>query len=460
VAGSSRRALAATAVALFALPGAAHAAAPVSFQRLAGHHSPGTPAKYDKVGVLKIGSPRARNVLVLNPGTSASAAYFAPLARTIVARAPKWQVWSVERRENLLEDQSVLNRAKAGKASAQAVYDYYLGWLANPRISPHFQPVPDSRVPYARRWGMATQVADLRRVVLAARRGGRRVVLGGHSLGGSLVTAYATWSFGGRPGAAGLSGLVYIDGGSGPTAVTAAKARGELASLAKGTPWLSFGGLPTPFAGLFNSGGSLEAYLHPDAPALPQTSPVLPASLKPPVPVTNEALYGYALDTATSPPALAAAQAHLGHLAATGSPRGWDDAGELTPVRRYAQMFSGVGLRGLDGTAWYHPLRFSLDSGAVADGRANPAQRVLGLRSTLGRRLPRGLRIYAFGAALGGKRVLSAARTLARQSHIPARQVTLVDRSRTYAHNDPNAASPRNAFVDRLIPFLGRVARR
>ena len=39
-------------------------------------------------------------------------------------------------------------------------------------------------------------------------------MLGGHSLGGGVVTAYATWDFGGQPGANGLSGLVYIDGGS------------------------------------------------------------------------------------------------------------------------------------------------------------------------------------------------------------------------------------------------------
>jgi hypothetical protein len=37
--------------------------------------------------------------------------------------------------------------------------------------------------------------------------------------------------------------------------------------------------------------------------------------------------------------------------------------------------------------------------------------------------------------------------------------VTLVDRDTTYAHNDPNAASPHNDFVARLIPFLGRIAR-
>jgi hypothetical protein len=70
-----------------------------------------------------------------------------------------------------------------------------------------------------------------------------------------------------------------------------------------------------------------------------------------------------------------------------------------------------------------------------------------------------GLRIYAFAAALGDRRVLDAATVLARQSGIPRRRLTLVDRHATYAHNDPNSASPRNAFVDRLLPFLAKVAR-
>jgi hypothetical protein len=40
---------------------------------------PGTPARYDKVGVLKLGSSSARNVLVLEPGTSAGSIYFVPV---------------------------------------------------------------------------------------------------------------------------------------------------------------------------------------------------------------------------------------------------------------------------------------------------------------------------------------------------------------------------------------------
>ena len=53
-------------------------------------------------------------------------------------------------------------------------------------------------------------------------------------------------------------------------------------------------------------------------------------------------------------------------------------------------MFSGWGLKGLDGTAWYHPLRLTIDAGAVAAGNDNPAQQTLGLRAIHGDDLPGG----------------------------------------------------------------------
>jgi pimeloyl-ACP methyl ester carboxylesterase len=430
----------------------------VTFKRLKGFDAPGTPAKYDRVGVLQVGRKRARNILVLNPGTSASAAYFAPLARTIAKKAKGWQVWAVERRENLLEDHSVVDRAKQGEATTQELFDYYLGHLTDPSVTTHFEAVPDADVPFARTWGMRVSVEDLRRVVLAAKRRGGRVVLGGHSLGGSITTAYATWDFKGRPGSRGLSGLVYIDGGSSPDPVTREEATQSLEELNAESPWLAFGGIPAPLAGLFNVVGSTLVRTEPDAPSRFQDWPLLPAELKPPVPTTTEAQYGFALDTETSPSTLVAAHAHLGRLAESGDPREWEPAGELTPVQRYAAMFSGTGLQGLDGTAWYHPRRLTIDSGAVAAGNANPAQRVLGLRARHGDDLP-GIPIYAFAASLGGDRVLSAARALARQSKLPKRLLTLVDRQRSYAHNDPNSAAPKNAFVNRLVPFLSRIAR-
>ena len=69
-------------------------------------------------------------------------------------------------------------------------------------------------------------------------------MLAGHSLGGSVVTAYATWDFGGKPGAEGLSGLVYIDGGSSPTPISAEEAENKVHTLSEKSPWLAFGGIP------------------------------------------------------------------------------------------------------------------------------------------------------------------------------------------------------------------------
>jgi pimeloyl-ACP methyl ester carboxylesterase len=449
-------ALTALAVVFASLAPSALAKVSVSFKRIAGYHSPGTPAKYNKVGILRVGSKKAKNVLVLNPGTSASAAYFVPIAKDIAKDAKNWQVWAVERRENLLEDHSVFNRAKAGKATEQEVFDYYLGWLSDTSITNHFQFITED-VGFARQWGMNTEIQDLRRVVLAAKKRGGKVVVGGHSLGGSITTAYATWDFKGKPGAKGLSGLVYIDGGSSPTPITTDEANQRLSALQAGSPWLTFGGIPAPFTGLFNTSGALGVLQYPNQPSLGWAWPLLPANLKPPVRPTNTGQYGYALDTETSPEGLIAAQAHLGRLAASGDPRGWERAGELTPIRRYATMFSGWGLKSLDGTAWYHPQRLTIDSGAVAAGNANAAQQVLDVHATHGDDLSRKLRIYAFGAALGGQRVLDAAKILASQSGIPKRNLKLVDRHTTYSHNDPNSASPKNDFLKYLVPFLKRI---
>src|SRR3989449_5191872 len=245
------------------------------FQRLDGFEAPGTPTELNRVGVLKVGARGARNILVLNPGTSASASYFAPLAKTVVSKAKGWQVWAVERRENQLEDHSVLDRAKQGMATNQELFDYYLGWLTDPSVTPHFQFIPDADVGFAREWGMRVEIEDLRRVVEAAKRRGGRVVLGGHSLGGSITTAYATWDFGGKPGAKDLSGLVFIDGGSSPTPASPDQANMQLQALQNGSPWLSFGGIPAPYAGLFHATGSTGVKIPPDEPSLRDAWPAL-----------------------------------------------------------------------------------------------------------------------------------------------------------------------------------------
>jgi hypothetical protein len=438
---------------IIALSGAPAASAERVFT-VKGAAAPG-PARYDRVRVIEQGPRHAPDILVLVPGTSGGAAYFRPVARAIAARLPGWRVWSVDRRENLLEDHSVLDRALAGQASPRELFRYYLEWLGDPSVSPHFTPVADAGVPYARRWGMRVAIRDLRRVVRAARRAGARVGLGGHSLGGTITVAYATWDFGGRAGARDLDGLVLIDGGgsAGSTALTRADAEEQLAELQGRSPFLDLTGLGLPWsAGVFNIVGSTAARLAPDAPAVLGGWPLLPANLRPPVPVTNAGGYGYALDDDTSPDSLRLAHMHMGELAPTGDPRPWDD-GELGTVRRAATMFSGI--HGIDGSAWYHPLRLSLDGGAVNGGVRNPAQKLLGVRATHGDDVH--LPIYAIETSLGADRVLNGARRLAKRSHA-TRRLTLVDRHRTYDHIDPLSALPaKNAFIKTVVPFLRRL---
>jgi pimeloyl-ACP methyl ester carboxylesterase len=439
---------------------AASAASALSVTWMKGFAAAGTPGHYNQVGVIKVGPRSAKNVLVLEPGTSAGGGYFVPLAKWIVAKTPGWQVWSVERRENLVEDQSEMNKAKAGRANGRQLFDYYLGYLTNHAVKRHFHFVDNRKLGFAKQWGMTVAVQDLRRVIAAARKLGGRVVLGGHSLGGAVVTAYATWNFGGTPGASDLDGLVYIDGGSraAESRDAAVTALSDLNSNAA-SPWLSFGGIVAPFAGLYNATGSEGVLIDPNSPSLGQTFAFLPKPLKPPVRVTNIAEYGFSLNVGTSPPNLIAAQAHLGRgISPHGRVHGWDGRGALTPITRFAMMFAGAGLKHVDGTEWYFPTRLTDDTRGVGTGLPNPAQQVLGLHSTLGSQLPKGLLIYAFGAALGGQGVLTAAQTLATQSHIAKANLVLVNRHSTYAHNDPAGAYPHNVFFKHLVPFLKRVS--
>src|ERR1700689_2709769 len=266
---------------------------------------------------------------------------------------------------------------------------------------------------------MNVAVQDLHVVLGAAKKLGGKVVLGGHSLGGSVVTAYATWDFAGHAGADDLAGLVYIDGGSTTTPVSAQAATQSVQALdaPSASPWLAFGGIVAPYAGLFEATGAASALLDPNAPSLGQTSGLLPSDIVPSVPVTNVGQYGYALNASTSPPSLLAAQAHLGQGVGTRGPiHGWNGTGALTPINRFATMFSGAGIKNANGTEWYFPQRLTDDAGAVDNGNSNPAQNVLDVDATMGHSLPKSLLIYAFGARLGGASVPEDAQTLANQS--------------------------------------------
>jgi hypothetical protein len=124
------------------------------------------PAKYDRVFVKQLGPAGARNVLVLVPGTNGGAGGIVPVARDIVRRVPKTQVWIVDRREQALEDTSVFARGDPQRAQ-----DYYLGF--------RYKRVAGEDAKFAADWGLKLQLADLRSVIRRARAGGRRVFWAG-----------------------------------------------------------------------------------------------------------------------------------------------------------------------------------------------------------------------------------------------------------------------------------------
>ena len=258
---------------------------------------------------------------------------------------------------------------------------------------------------------MSVAVEDLHVVIEAAKKVGGKVVLAGHSLGGTVVTAYATWDFGGKPGADGLSGLVFIDGGSNPSSITSEQAETELKTLDESghSPWLAFGGIGAPNLGLFSLTGSALAEFEPNAESEEQGFKLLPENLRTRnskgefVKATNEAGFGYATNVGTSPPNLAAAQVHAGAgivEQGPGEPYAWEGTGAITPIERYAQMLSGTGVKSADGSEWYFPERLTMDTGAVGNGINNPAQAVLGEHAIHGTELPTSLHILAINSEL------------------------------------------------------------
>ncbi|MFM9140777.1 MAG: hypothetical protein ACKOTH_09735, partial [Solirubrobacterales bacterium] len=181
---------------------------PVAFKAYTVGSLPDTPAQYNKVFVTKYGSPKAKKVLVLIPGTNGGAGNFSVIGPELARKVPGLQVWAMDRRTQALEDTSVMRQAATGKATAQQVLDYYL-----PGAKQQFKPHEAKDFQFMKLWGMQMQLEDARVVIKAAAQGGKTVILGGHSLGASMAAAYAAWDFGGSPGYKDIAGIVAIDGG-------------------------------------------------------------------------------------------------------------------------------------------------------------------------------------------------------------------------------------------------------
>jgi pimeloyl-ACP methyl ester carboxylesterase len=421
---------------LLLLPAAASAGPVV---RVPGASGPG-PARYDRVSYERFGPASAKRVMILVPGTQGGAGDFSLVGPEIVRRVEGLQVWAYDRRSQAFED-----HAGFASGNPDQAFNYYLGGGG-------FAPVAGDSVPFVREWGLKLALEDLRQVVKRARRGGREVILGGHSLGASMAVAYAAWDFGGRAGWRDLSGLVLIDGGllGSFTSPQLAGIKRRLAELREGDPFLDLLGLGVPWAsGVFAGIAGQYARVAPDARATFVDYPAIPAALKPPFPVTNEGGLGYAFDDTTSPAALSLIHVRAGTLAASGDPRQWQDA-EVTPIENVAKLF---GRSPVDSTEWYFPNRQSLDVDGASGLSRNAVTKLLGLRVFHRRsiRLP----LYALQTDLTGGRVLRGARRLKATSRI--RRAKLVDASRENSHLDPLTAAPaKSRFLKTLIPWLKR----
>jgi len=433
-------------IALLALLGLLSCAAPAasaeSYGPMTGTSAAAGPAKYDRVFVQKIGPRRPRTVLVLVPGFIGGAGGISPVARDIVARVPGMAVWTVDRREQAFEDTS-------GFASGdpQAAEDYYLGF--------RYKRVRGEDVPFVGRWGLGVALGDLRRVVLAARAGGRRrVILGGHSLGASTAVAYASWGFGRRAGFRDVDGLVLIDGGLRGSFRSASPRGAEktLAKIRRGEVFDDLIGFGIPeISGIFAQVGALWAAKQPDAPSSLQANPLVPARFKPRVPATNEALLGYAFDETTSPRSLGLIHIRAGGLAPSGDPRGWQDR-ELTPIARFAKAYAA---NRPNATQWYFSKRLRLDVNAMSPLRPTAITRRLGLRPFHAREID--VPLYAYGTDLTNGRVERGARSLASRSRIRRPRIVADPNA---SHLDPVSAAPdTNRFLQTVVPFLKRIVR-
>jgi pimeloyl-ACP methyl ester carboxylesterase len=421
-----------------ALPSTAVAGTYVAIK---GGPAPG-PSKYDRVWVDRIGPASARHVLVLVPGTQLGAGSLVFAGRGIQAALGKsWQVWAQDRREIAFEDLKGL--ASGDPVTAES---YYLGGK--------YHRMTTREAPYVREWGLNVALRDLHEVIERARAGGRKVVLGGHSLGAQEALAYAASHINGHAGYTELSGIVLIDGGamgafkSRIDANSLAQIKSEKAAIDHAAAFEDATGMGNlSIASSFGAIAALYARKAPDAPSALASNPLVPPSLRPPFPTTNAGFLGNIFDQTHSRAQFASFRARMGDFAPQGDPRPWVD-GENVTVARFAAALSQ---RGHSFAESYFPRRLSLDVAAADSMKRNAVTKFVGLRLWHTKEID--LPLYAYQTDLSNGGVLRAARRVKRASKI--RRLVTVDDSRNASHLDPIIAPRKtNRFIRTVVPFL------
>jgi pimeloyl-ACP methyl ester carboxylesterase len=244
-----------------------------TYLSLPGYEAPGTPRRLNRSFYLRYhAGEKARVILILMPGIFGGAASFDIVARQLVASSPGLEVWAVDRRANALEDRSALTESLRRRDPSVA-YRYY---LQNAGTAAGFNVIPAARLGFMRRWGLVAHLHDLHEVVKRANERAETVVLGGHSLGASMVALYAAYRFEEGLGDTLLDGLLLLDGTLGRTGAfgfTKGLLLGNLELVppgagfdaGRGPPYLTFGAGPDFYAAFAVQ--ALMARLRPNAPA-------------------------------------------------------------------------------------------------------------------------------------------------------------------------------------------------
>ena len=266
-----------------------------------GYPEASTPPEYNRALYLRyfLEGEDADSVIILVPGIYGGATSLDLLARELVAALPNTEVWAFERRANLLEDRSrIIESIKQRDPSI--AYEYY---IENYAQADGFKPLAPSSLDFMRRWTLEVHLEDLHRVVKEANERFDTVHLGGHSLGGSMVSYYAAYKVAeDQTGQEFVDSLVLIDGALGRTGGYGRAPEGlNLGSLellpgvegleaGRGSPYLTFGLSPKYYA--TGEVAALLARFKPD-------------DLTPPnfhrYPITNRASFGLSEDDHYAP---------------------------------------------------------------------------------------------------------------------------------------------------------------
>lgn len=181
-----------------------------------------TSAKYNRVPVFRFRQDTGflppnpvRGVLILAPGFAAGVSDLFVVAHDLVEMSEgNLEVWIVDRRSNLLEDQTGLDAAEAAR-DPWIAHDYYFEGV--PVNGQTFGGWIDSRSPATdmmSEWGLDVQLRDLRKVIelVPAVHRQTNVFIGGHSRGARLAQMFAAYEFGdGTLGADLIAGILLFD---------------------------------------------------------------------------------------------------------------------------------------------------------------------------------------------------------------------------------------------------------